>query len=145
MPRRPARRAMSSTEIVTARLADRHGVRWQARDLAGRTDRPHDLGGENGGPMASEHVLIALASCTTTTAVKIAEKRGVDLRDVRIEAAMDFDERGEASGIRLRVEVESASDERDVLKVFDLAERACTVSKLLAIEPDRIVVVNPAT
>lgn len=134
-----------STEIVTARMADRHGVRWQARDLAGRTDRPADLGGHNGGPMASEHLLIALASCQTTTAWKIAEKRGVTLADVRIEAAMDFDERGEATGIRLRIEVESPSAEKDVLKVFELAERSCTISKLLAVEPERVVVVHRAS
>lgn len=129
-----------STEVVTTRLADRHGVHWQARDLEGRTDRPFDLGGQNGGLMASEHLLVALASCQTTTAWKIAEKRGVALKDVRIEAAMDFDERGEATGIRLRIEVESPSLEKDVLKVFELAERTCTISKLLAVAPQRVVV-----
>lgn len=133
-------RSVPTTEIVTTRLADRHGVRWQARDLEGRTDRPHEMGGQNGGPMASEHVLIALASCQTTTAWKIAEKRGVDLRDVRIEAAMDFDDRGEVEGIRVRIEAVSPSAEKDVAKVFELAERACTITKLLAIEPDVVLV-----
>jgi uncharacterized OsmC-like protein len=139
---RPTRHAagVPTTEIVTSRLADRHGVHWEARDLRGRTDRPHDMGGQNGGPMASEHLLIALASCQTTTAWKIAEKRSVDLRDVRIEAAMDFDDRGEVEGIRLRIEVESPSQEKDVAKVFELAERACTITKLLAVEPDVILV-----
>ena len=127
---------MPTTEIVTSRLADRHGVHWEARDLKGRTDRPHDMGGQNLGPMASEHVLIALASCQTTTAWKIAEKRGVDLRDVRVEAAMDFDDRGEVEGIRLRIEVTSPSAEKDVSKVFELAEKACTISKLLVLELD---------
>ena len=130
---------MSTTEIVTARMADRHGVHWEARDLKGRTDRPHDMGGQNGGPMASELLLIALASCQSTTAWKIAEKRGVNLADVAIEAAMDFDERGEATGIRLRIDVVSPSPEKDVLKVFELAERSCTISKLLALEPQRAV------
>jgi uncharacterized OsmC-like protein len=129
-----------STEIVTARMADRHGVQWEARDLRGRTDRPLDMGGKNDGPMASEHLLIALASCQTTTAWKIAQKRGVALDDVRIEAAMDFDDRGEATGIRLRIEVKSPGPEKDVLKVFELAERACTISKLLSVEPVRTVV-----
>lgn len=136
---------MTSTEIVTARLADRHGVHWNARDLAGRTDRPLDMGGRNQGLMASEHVLVALASCQTTTAMKIAEKRSVRILDVRIEAAMDFDDRGEVSAIRLRIEVESPDAEKDVRKVFDLAERACTISKLLAMEPERVLVHVPAT
>lgn len=134
---------MPTTEVVTSRLADRHGVHWEARDLKGRTDRPQDMGGQDQGPMATEHVLIALASCQTTTAWKIAEKRSVDLRDVRIEAAMDFDDRGEVEGIRLRIEVVSASSEKDVAKVFELAERACTVSKLLSLEPDVVLVHRP--
>ena len=132
-------RGVSSTETVTARLADPHGVRWQARDLSGRTDRPTDMGGQNEGPMASELVLIALASCTATTATKIAQKRSVDIRDLAIETAMDFDDRGEVANIRMRIEVESPNEEKDVLKVFDLAERVCTISKLLALEVDRIV------
>lgn len=135
---------MTSTEIVTARLADRHGVHWSARDLAGRTDRPVEMGGQNRGLMASEHLLVALASCQTTTAVKIAEKRGVRIDDLRIEAAMDFDDRGEASGIRLRIVVTSGDAEKDVRKVLDLAERACTISKLLAVVPERTVIHVPA-
>lgn len=134
---------MTSTEIVHARLADRHGVHWRARDLAGRTDRPLDMGGQNHGLMASEHLLVALASCQTTTAMKIAEKRGVRIDDLRVEAAMDFDDRGEAAGIRLRIEVESANEEKDVRKVLDLAERACTISKLLAVHPQRLIVHLP--
>lgn len=133
---------MASTEIVTARLADKHGVEWQARDLSGRTDRPLEKGGRNEGPMASEHVLIALASCTATTAAKIAEKRSVTLTDVRIRAEMEFDDRGEVEDIRLHIEVESPDDEKDVTKVFDLAERACTVSKLLVFEVDRVMVLR---
>jgi uncharacterized OsmC-like protein len=92
--------------------------------------------------MASEFVLIALASCQTTTAWKIAEKRSVILHDVRIEAAMEFDDRGEASGIRLRIDVESPSAEKAVLKVFELAERACTISKLIALDVQRVVTVQ---
>lgn len=128
-------------EVVTTRLADRHGVHYEARDLRGRTDRPLDMGGQNQGLMASEHVLVALASCTTTTALKIAEKRRVRLDDVRCEASMSFDERGEVDGIGLKVTAVSPDEDKDVLKVFDLAERSCTVSKLLAFEVDRIVVV----
>jgi uncharacterized OsmC-like protein len=131
---------MSDTEVVTTRLADRHGVHWEARDLSGRTDRPGALGGGNAGLMASEHLLVALASCTTTSAYKIGEKRGVHLDDVRCRAEMDFDERGLASAIRLRIEVESPSDEKDVAKVFDLAERVCTISKLLVLAPERTLV-----
>lgn len=121
-------------------MADRHGVHWEARDLKGRTDRPLEMGGQNLGLMASEHVLVALASCQATTASKIAEKRGVVLNDVQVEASMDFDERGEVENIRLRIEVESPGSEKDVTKVFELAERACTVTKLLVIEPDVILV-----
>ena len=136
---------MPTTETVTARLADRHGVHWEARDLKGRTDRPVDMGGRNEGLMASEHVLVALASCQATTAIKIAEKRGVVLQDVRMEAAMDFDDRGEVEAIRLRIEVDSPSAGKDVAKVFELAERACTITKLLALEPDVILVHNGLT
>jgi uncharacterized OsmC-like protein len=133
---------LTDTEIVTTRLADAHGVHYTARDVGGRTDRPLEMGGKNAGLMASEHVLVALASCTTTSAIKVASKRGVTLTDVRIEAAMDFDERGLVSAIRLRIEVASPDDEAAVLKVFDLAERVCTVSRLLALAPIRTIVMR---
>lgn len=130
---------MTDIEIITATLADRHGVHWKARDLEGRTDRPVELGGTNAGLMASEHVLVALASCTTTTAAKIAEKRRVRLDDVRVEAGMEFDDRGDASAIRVTFDVDSPDDEAAVRKVFELAERACTIRKLLALAPSTTI------
>lgn len=126
---------MTDIETITTRLADAHGVHYTARDLTGRTDRPSDLGGTNAGLMASEHVLVALASCTTTTAVKIAKKRSVALTDVRIAAHMDFDDRGEPHAIRVEIDVDSDADEAAIQKVVELAERACTIRKLLALQP----------
>lgn len=135
---------MTTTETVTATLVDAHGVAWKARDLSGRTDRPLEMGGKNEGLMASEHVLVALVSCTATTARKVADKRGVALDAVEIVAHLDFDERGEAARIRLRIVAASAAPRERVVKVFDLAERACTISKMLAIEVEREVVTSGA-
>ncbi len=136
---------MTDIETITTRLADKHGVTWQARDIEGRTDRPESMGGANAGPMASEHVLIALASCTTTTAVKIAAKRNIRLDDIQIEASMAFDDRGLVESVRLQITVDSPDATDAVAKLFDLAERSCTISKLLAVDIERTIIHHAST
>lgn len=108
-----------------------HGVHATVRGHEVTTDRPREMGGEDRGLMASEHVLVALASCQTTTALKVAAKRGVDVRDIRVTADMRFDARSEVTGIHLVIRARSTNDDAAVRRVFDLAERACTISKLL--------------
>lgn len=134
---------MSSTERVEAVAHGRHGVHAKVRGHALTTDRPTEMGGEDRGLMASEHLLLALASCTATTAVKVAAKRNVPLEDLRVATEMDFDERGEVTAIRLEVRVRSSAPGGAIEKVFELAERICTISKLLSFPVTRRLEIEP--
>jgi putative redox protein len=134
---------VTSTERVEAVSHGPHGVVAKVRGHTLTTDRPPEMGGADHGLMASEHLLVALASCTATSATKIAAKRGVPLADLRVVTEMDFDDRGEVSGLRLAVRVRSEAPEADVRKVFDLAERVCTISKLLSRPVERTLTVEP--
>lgn len=142
-PRSRRSRGTVTTEVVTATLVDRNGVRWRARVHEARTDRPVDLGGGDSGPMASEILLAALASCTATTVAKVAEKRRLSLREIEISAFLDFDDEGEPFRIRLRVLVASRHDPVEVMKALDIAERLCTISHMLRIPIERDCVVEP--
>lgn len=128
---------MTSIERVTSVAHGKHGVHADVRSHRVTTDRPKDMGGEDRGLMASEHLLVALASCTCTTAVKIAEKRSVPLERVAADAEMEFDERGEVSAIRVHVRLTTAAAEKDARKVVELAERVCTISKLIGFPVQR--------
>ncbi|HVL47817.1 MAG TPA: OsmC family protein [Candidatus Thermoplasmatota archaeon] len=123
---------MTSTEIARAVLVAPKTTEIAIRGHTIRCDKPADLGGTDSGPMASEYLLAALASCTLTTMRKIAEKRKVELGSLACVTEMDFDDRGVVVAMRLRVEVGGTASDKDVETVFRLSEKACTISQLLS-------------
>jgi uncharacterized OsmC-like protein len=132
---------MVSTERAVGELRSPKSTRLQVRQFTLIQDKPPASGGTDEGPMASEYLLAALASCTLTTAARIAEQRKVAMSLVA-EAEMDFDDRGEVTAIRLLEKVRSDAPPKDVETVLHLTERACTISKLLAVKPSRSVVIT---
>ncbi|MHB8586776.1 MAG: OsmC family protein [Thermoplasmatota archaeon] len=130
-----------STEIARGELLGPKSTRIQIRQFTLIQDKPPESGGNDRGPMASEYLLAALAACTLTTAARIAATRHVEMT-LRVETQMDFDDRGEVSGFRMTERVDSKAERKDVETVLNLTERACTISKLLARKPDRIVEIN---
>lgn len=127
-----------STERASGRLLAPKTTRVTIRQFELVCDKPAASGGTDRGPMASEYLLAALASCTLTTTHRIAEQRGVALQ-LEVDAEMDFDDRGEVVGFRLRERVRSSAPRQEVETVLRLSERVCTISKLLGRKPDRLV------
>lgn len=125
---------MSGVERVEARLLPGGAVEWRARGASGRAEPA------GGAATPTEHLLAALAASMASTAARLAQRRGVPLDDVRASAEVETDERGEPVEVRLRIHVVSAADEGSVASVFEQAERACAVTKLLGFEPDWILV-----
>lgn len=84
--------------FVTMTLAGT-GVSHARTDVSvgGKTftiDEPAARGGTDMGPSPTETLISALIGCTNVISNRIAEHMGLEVRDMTIEAAADFDRRG---------------------------------------------------
>ena len=64
------------------------------RDVAFQIDEPVERGGTNTGPSPTETAIAALIGCTNVISIKCANKLGIDIGHLKIEAKYDFDRRG---------------------------------------------------
>ena len=68
---------------------------WRCRVSAGGfdliVDEPEDAGGTGTGPMPTEYLLAALASCYALALSWAARKRGIALPDLAVKATGDYD------------------------------------------------------
>lgn len=64
------------------------------RDVGLKIDEPTERGGTNLGPSPTETSVAALIGCTNVIANKCAEKLGVDIGHLNIDATYTFDRRG---------------------------------------------------
>lgn len=84
--------------LVTTRLAGignghaRTDIR--VRDVGVTVDEPKERGGTNLGPSPTETAMAALIACTNVIAHKAAHKLGVDIGNLSINLACEFDRRG---------------------------------------------------
>lgn len=123
---------MVDIEEVTVETVTPKSTKAQARHHAFTVDKPSEFGGRDTGPMASEYFLAALASCHITTAHKVAEKRKLDVRRIKIHGRQEID--GDfLTKIHLDVYVDSSMTDADRETVFRLTERICTISKATSV------------
>lgn len=122
-------------DVETARAEPRSPVSClvKARGHEWVQDKPAELGGDDTGPMASELLLGSLLACQLSTFRKVADKRRLRVDPVSLEGELHFDERGDMARIRLRWVLSSAEDDARLDAVVRLTDRACTISKALAI------------
>jgi uncharacterized OsmC-like protein len=109
----------------------------QARSHSVTVDEPEHVGGEDAGPMPTELLFAALASCFVLALGHAARKRDLDLPGLRVEVT------AERPGTDLRYDevVVSASADMPIEQLADLvrkAERFCWVSNTFA-RPPQIV------
>lgn len=64
------------------------------RDLTFAIDEPLERGGTNTGPTPTDTAIGALVGCTNVIGHKCASKLGVELGNLSIDAACEFDRRG---------------------------------------------------
>jgi putative redox protein len=64
------------------------------RDLMSVIDEPLERGGTNLGITPTETALTALIACTNVIGHKCAHRLGIDIGDITIDAACQFDRRG---------------------------------------------------
>ena len=64
------------------------------RDLTVTIDEPEERGGTNAGATPTETLVVALIGCTTVVSHRIADRLGIELEDMKVDVAADFDRRG---------------------------------------------------
>jgi uncharacterized OsmC-like protein len=110
---------------------------------------PHPATGGRGGTAYAEDLLLeALVACSGVTLQAVATAFGIELRDARIVAEGDVDQRGTLGmaqdvpvgfrEIRLRFELDSDAPQEKLDKLIEVTERYCVVLQTLR-QPTRIV------
>lgn len=138
---------MTDAEIVDLELVSPVSTRCVAktegtdRAVLFHSDKPTEKGGEDKGPMSSELLAAAVASCHMTTARKVAEKRRVTFDSLSCRALVDFDG-DDIERLRLQFTVGSQGAEKDWETIIRLAARACTVGRAVKCPIEHTVTVE---
>lgn len=112
----------------------------EVRDVDTTTDEPESRGGTNMGLSPVETQMAALLGCTNVITHKLAQKHGVEIRDMGVEAEVTFDRRGTQlmeeidipfPKITLNIEMTTDADDAAVAKVKDELKRFCPIAKVL--------------
>jgi putative redox protein len=109
---------------------------WRCRvkacgfDLA--VDEPSSAGGTGTGPMPTEYLLAAMASCYALALVWVAGKRGISLPGLTVTATGTYDG-PRFSRLRLTAAADAPADV--VERLLEPALRVCYVSNTIAASP----------
>jgi uncharacterized OsmC-like protein len=110
------------------------------RDLSVTIDEPSERGGTNQGATPTETVVIALIGCTTVVSHRIAEKLGIELQNMKVDVAADFDRRGVMQEEHLKVpfpkmdvtiSVTSSASEAQMEQLKEDLQKFCPISNMI--------------
>ncbi|MBT8169841.1 OsmC family peroxiredoxin [Phaeobacter gallaeciensis] len=127
------------TYRTTAQCPTHSRTEIPVRDLNVTIDEPTERGGTNLGPSPTEATLTALIACTNVIGHKNAERLGIDLGTVTIDADCKFDRRGvlmkEEIGlpfpeITLTVNCDTRANEDELARVGAETAKYCAIAKL---------------
>lgn len=109
------------------------------RDLNFAIDEPVERGGTNIGPTPTDTAIAALVGCTNVIAHKCAQKLGVDIGELSIDAKCQFDRRGVMlseeidlpfTEIVLSIKADGSATQEELNAVAVEVAKYCPVSKL---------------
>lgn len=106
-----------------------------ARGHSIRVDEPPEFGGEDSGPMPTELLAAALASCMCLAVAWAARKRRVELPDLAVEVR-PHRAPGEPRHGRYDVRVESSASSGVLDPCVELGARYCWVTNTLKTPPE---------
>src|SRR5215467_6862952 len=129
----PAKAAHPLTNSVTAHWEGGWRCRVEAGGFELVVDEPPRAGGTGTGPMPTEYLLAAMASCYALALQWAAGKRGTTLPGLTVTATGTYDG-PRFSRLQLSVSSELPADEVEPL--VKPALRACYVSNTLAAAPE---------
>ena len=120
---------------ATATCRGGYATDVRIRHHALRVDEPEGVGGDDTGPMPTELLCAALASCFALALAHVALKRDLDLPGLEVTA------RAERAGRELRygryvVEASADVPREELAALLERAARFCWVSNTLAQPPD---------
>ncbi len=115
---------------------------WQggmAADVRGRghalrVDEPPEYGGEDSGPMPTELLVGALASCFCIAVAWAAQKKRIPLEDLRVYVRPSRAP-GEPRHGRYEIWVDSSTDPETLAPAVELGKRYCWVTNTIATPP----------
>lgn len=103
-------------------------------------DEPTEAGGTGQGPQPTELLLASIASCFTLALAHSAAKRGVEVRDLRVDATGTYDG-PRFSALRIEVHAQAPAGD-DLDRLVEAAQRVCYVTNTLRGAPP-IEIVTP--
>ena len=121
-------RGKESADVVSTSLAG-YQARVAVRGHEIAVDEPVDDGGKDQGPMPTELLLAALASCYTLALRWAAKRRDVQLGEIRVTATGTYEHLRFAS---IRLEVRADFPRGQAAALLSDARRVCYVSNTLA-------------
>jgi putative redox protein len=127
------------TNSVTARWEGGWRCRVKAAGFDLLVDEPETSGGTGTGPMPTEYLLAAMASCYALALRWSADKRGVDLPDLAVTATGTYD--GPRFS-RLVLDVATSVSADLVGALIQPALRVCYVSNTIATSPPIEVLID---
>lgn len=122
--------------------------RCRVRDVDFNIDEPVERDGTNLGPTPTETVVAALIGCTNVIANKCAEKLGIDIGHLTIDATYTLDRRGAMLAeevdvpfpkIVLNITADGPATEAELQNVSKELNRFCPVSKVFRAAGTEIV------
>ncbi len=120
------------TNSVTARWEGGWRCRVAAGDFELLVDERESSGGSNTGPMPTEYLLTAMASCYALALAWAAGKRDITLPDLSVTAIGTYDG---PKFSHLQLNVESSAPPEVIQRLVEPALRVCYVSNTLATSP----------
>ena len=120
------------TNSVVARFEGGWRCRVEASGFEMVVDEPPDSGGTGTGPMPTEFLLAALASCYTLALNWAAGKRGISLPGLEVTATGTYDG---PKFRRLQLTVSCDAPAEQVERLLEPALRVCYVSNTIALSP----------
>jgi uncharacterized OsmC-like protein len=127
------------TNSVTARWDGGWRCDVDAGGFSLIVDEPESAGGTGTGPMPTEYLLAAMASCYALALAWAASKRGVTLPGLAVTATGSYDGPRFA---RLELAVKTSAAREEVERLVAPALRVCYVSNTIAAAPPIEVVIG---
>jgi len=111
----------------------------KVRDVGLVIDEPEARGGTNMGPTPTDTAIAAFVGCVNVIGNKCAEKMGIDIGHLDIDAESEFDRRGVTlaeeievpfTSVTLTVHANGSASQEDLTRVGLETEKFCPLSKL---------------
>ncbi len=94
------------------------------------SDEPLEMGGRDLGFSPTELLASSLAACTSATLRMYADRKGWDLKEVKLEIDLDWDDKANKTVINRKMQLLGNLDETQLERLLKVAN-ACPVHKML--------------